>query len=166
MVDIVHNLLTEDELNYVYDLIKNESKWVPRTTYDQKYENGSGAYFDSIHVDDSKLEEYYKKITDNGEYKLIETAINIIKPDRQLDNSKHHDAGDLSFVTYLNDGFEGGKFFYYNYENIEFSVTPYMGLSLKINNKTEHRVEPVTNGVRFSLYTFLRKKQKINKTLL
>ena len=35
------------------------------------------------------------------------TAINIIKLDRQIYNSKHKDSGDLSFVTYLNEDFEG-----------------------------------------------------------
>jgi predicted 2-oxoglutarate/Fe(II)-dependent dioxygenase YbiX len=166
MIEIQENLLTEHELNYVNDLIKNESKWVLRAPFNQKDDILGHSFFDSIHVDNSKLEEYSKKITNNGEYEVVETAINIITPDRQLKDSKHYDMGDLSFVTYLNDNFEGGKFCYNDDKNEEVSISPYVGLCLKINSKTLHWVSPVTNGIRFSLYTFLQKIQKKNKTLL
>ena len=165
MVETFQNLLTNDELNYINDLINNESKWKWRTTYNQKNDLGENLWFDSIFVDDSKLKEYYKIITYNGEYELIETAINIIKPDRQIHNSKHKDSGDLSFVTYLNDAFDGGKLIHYD-KDVELSITPKTGLSVKIYSKTLHKVEPVISGVRFSLYTFLQKKQKTNKSLL
>jgi predicted 2-oxoglutarate/Fe(II)-dependent dioxygenase YbiX len=165
MIETFQNLLTNDELNYINDLINNESKWKWRTTYNQKNDLGENLWFDSIFVDNSKLKDYYKIITNNGEYKLIETAINIIKPDRQIHNSKHKDSGDLSFVTYLNDGFDGGNFIYYD-KDLEFSITPKTGLSVKIYSKTSHKVEPIISGVRYSLYTFLQKKQKSNKSLI
>ena len=165
MIEILQNLLTEEELNYINDLINNESNWEWRTTYNQKNDLGENLWFDSIFVDDSKLKEYYKIITNNGEYELIETAVNIIQPNRQIQNSKHKDSGDLSFVTYLNDNFEGGKLIYYD-KDLEFSIMPSKGLSVKIYSKTLHKVEPVISGVRFSLYTFLQKKQKTNKSLL
>ena len=91
--------------------------------------------------------------------------MNIIQPNRQIQNSKHKDSGDLSFVTYLNNNFEGGKLIYYD-KDLEFSIMPSKGLSVKIYSKTLHKVEPVISGVRFSLYTFLQKKQKTNKSLL
>jgi hypothetical protein len=166
MIEIVKDLLTEDELSYVNNLIKNESEWKWRTSYDERNGLGERLWFDSIFVDCSKLENYYEIMESNSEYEVVETAINIIRPDRQLENSKHFDSGDLSFATYLNNDFEGGRFFYYNDKDEEFSIAPYAGLSIKIHSKTQHRVEPVTSGVRFSLYSFLQKKQKKNKTLL
>jgi hypothetical protein len=165
MVEILQNLLTEEELNYINDLINDETKWKWRTTYNQKNNLGENLWFDSIFVDDNKLKEYYKIITSNGEYELIETAINIIKPDRQIHNSKHKDSGDLSFVTYLNDDFVGGKLIHYD-KDLELSIIPKTGLSVKIYSKTLHKVEPIISGVRYSLYTFLQKKQKINKSLI
>lgn len=165
MVELLQNLLNEEELVYINDLINNESKWKWRTTYNQKNDLGENLWFDSIFVDDTKLKEYYKIITSNGEYELIETAINIIKPDRQISNSKHKDSGDLSFVTYLNDNFEGGNLIHYN-NNLELSIIPKTGLSVKIYSKTLHKVEPVISGARFSLYTFLQKKQKKDKSIL
>ena len=165
MVEVLYNLLTQDELNYINDLIQDESKWKWRTTYNQKNDLGENLWFDSIFVDNSKLKKYYKIITNNGEYSLIETAINIIQPTRQLHNSKHKDSGDLSVVTYLNDNFDGGKLIHYDKDE-EFAITPKKGLSVKIHSKTLHKVEPIISGVRFSLYTFLQKKQKINKSLI
>ena len=165
MVEILQNLLTQEELDYINDLINDETKWKWRTTYNQKNDLRENLWFDSIFVDDTKLKEYYKIITQNGEYELIETAINIIKLDRQIYNSKHKDSGDLSFVTYLNEDFEGGKLIYYN-NDLEFSITPKTGVSVKIYSNTLHRVEPIISGVRFSLYTFLQKKQKTNKSLI
>lgn len=165
MVEILQNLLTQEELDYINDLINDETKWKWRTTYNQKNDLGEKLWFDSIFVDDNKLKEYYKIITSNGEYELIETAINIIKSDRQIHNSKHKDSGDLSFVTYLNDNFKGGNLIYYD-KDLEFSIIPKIGLSVKIYSNTIHRVEPIISGVRFSLYTFLQKKQKTNKSLI
>jgi predicted 2-oxoglutarate/Fe(II)-dependent dioxygenase YbiX len=165
MVEILQNLLTHEELEYVNALINDEPNWKWRTTYNQKNDLGENLWFDSIFVDDSKLKNYYKIITNNGEYELIETAINIIKSDRQIHNSKHKDSGDLSFVTYLNEDFEGGKLIYYN-NDLELSIVPKIGLSVKIYSGTSHRVEAIISGVRYSLYTFLQKKQKTNKSLL
>lgn len=165
MVEILENLLTKEEWNYINDLINDETKWKWRTTYNQKNDLGENLWFDSIFVNNTKLKEYYKIITNNGEYELIETAINIIKSDRQIYNSKHKDSGDLSFVTYLNNDFKGGNLIYYE-EDLEFSIVPKIGLSVKIYSNTAHRVEPIISGVRFSLYTFLQKKQKKNKSLI
>jgi hypothetical protein len=160
MVEILQNLLTQEESNYINDLINDETKWKWRTYFNQKNQ-----WFDSIFVDDNKLKEYYKTIMCNDEYELIETAINIIKSDRQIYNSRHKDSGDLSFVTYLNDNFKGGNFTYYD-KDLEFSITPKIGLSVKIYSNTSHKVDPILSGVRYSLYTFLQKKQKTNKSLL
>jgi predicted 2-oxoglutarate/Fe(II)-dependent dioxygenase YbiX len=165
MIEILENLLTKEELKYINDLINDKTKWEWRTTYNQKNYLGENLWFDSIFVDDTKLKEYYKIITSNGEYELIETAINIIKSNRQIHNSKHKDSGDLSFVTYLNDDFKGGNLIYYD-KDLEFSIIPKIGLSVKIYSGTSHRVEPIISGVRFSLYTFLLKKQKTNKSLI
>jgi hypothetical protein len=159
MIEIIERLVTDEELNYINNLIQNKLEWEWSTFYDEVNAHGEKLFFDSIHIDYSKLKNYHEIITANGEYEIIETGVVMINPNRQLINSKHTDFGDVSYVTYLNDEYEGGKFFYYNDDNEEFSIEPYPGLSLKINYKTKHRVGPVTSGVRYSLYSFLQKLQ-------
>ena len=66
----------------------------------------------------------------------------------------------------LNEDFQGGEFVYYDENSIATIVKPIQGLTIKIENKTVHKVNKINKGIRFSLYTFLQKKQKNVKTLL
>lgn len=166
LVQIVNNLLTSDELNYVLSLIEDKSKWNHRTSFDDTNKFGEKLWYDSIFVDNDKLKEYNKKITENGKYSIIETAINIIQPNRLDKNNKHQDHGDLSFVTYLNEDYTGGRLFYYDENDIKHIIEPKFNLSVKINYKTAHEVEEVETGIRYSLYTFLEYVNKETKTLM
>lgn len=166
-VKIVHNLLNDVELDYLNSLITNQSIWKHRTSFDQLNARGEKLWFDSIHVDNSKLENYNKTITEDGKFYVIETAINIITTNRQITDSDFHtDSSDLSYVTYLNNDFDGGDFVYRDYEMNLHRIKPIKGMSIKINSKTPHKVENVESGVRFSLYSFLGLPSKNLKTFI
>lgn len=165
-VEILYDILTKDELDYINNLISDKSKWKWRTDYDQMNEFGSKVYYDSIWPDYEKLKNYHNFICDNGKYIVRETAINIIQNDRQYKNSLHTDSADLSYATYFNEDFKGGRLFYYDKNGDRFIVEPKKGLTVKIKMGTLHAVEEVTDGIRFSLYSFLGYKPKNKKTIL
>lgn len=166
-VELIYNLLTEDELQYIHNLINNQTMWVPRHSYDGIVENTNGKlFYDSITPNHENLINYHKLICENEKFIVEETAVNIITKDRFTKNNRHFDGCDCSYVTYFGGDFKGGLFFYYNDKNQKFTIKPEKGLSLKINKGVVHEVEEVTEGVRFSLYTFLKYKQKVNKSII
>lgn len=165
-IEVYNNILTEDERHYLVNLIKTRSNWVWRGNYNDRSPNGGKIYFDSITPDYDKLKNYHKLICDGEKYYVLETAINIISKDRQNKNSFHYDECDLSFVTYLNEDFIGGNFNYYDDKNKKYSFKPKIDLTLKINKNVFHEVEEVTDGTRYSLYSFLNFNIKKNKTIL
>jgi predicted 2-oxoglutarate/Fe(II)-dependent dioxygenase YbiX len=160
-IQILNNLLTDSELVYLDDLVKNESKWEWLWDYDEP-----AKYFSAIKVDINRLKNYFDIITENGKYEIEQTAINVIDPNIQLKNSTHFDESDLSYAAYLNEDFLGGDFIYFDKNKKEHSIKPKRGLVVRINKSVLHRVNKVTEGRRFSLYTFLLLKQKNKKTLL
>jgi len=159
--EIFYNLLNEDELFYLNELINNKNEWKYRTKF-----KDFGQYFDSIVVDKNKLKQYFNIITNNGELMVKETALNIITINTQLENSTHKDESDVSYATYFNNDFIGGEFVYYDKNDTPIQVIPTAGLTIKIYKETLHQVNKVKSGIRFSLYTFLQKKQKNIKTLI
>jgi predicted 2-oxoglutarate/Fe(II)-dependent dioxygenase YbiX len=165
-VKIIENILTKNEIDYIYELINNKKEWISLTKYDAKNTNGDKLWFDAIEIDKTKLLNYYNTIEINNLF-VNECGLNIITNERQLEDSLHFDMCDLSYVTYFNSNFEGGEFCYYENE-VETVIKPKAGLTIQINDKTPHRVKPVTSGIRYSLYTFLYKKIifKKEKTLL
>ena len=165
-VELLYNVLTKDEEDYIYDLINDKSKWIWRTNYNQRTEGGGKLWYDSILPDYDKLKNYHNFICDNEKYLVRETAINIIQYGRQYKNSIHADSGDLSYATYFNENFKGGELVYFNENQEKFIIKPKKGLTLKINKGVFHSVEEVTEGVRFSLYTFLMRNPKNQKSLI
>lgn len=160
MIEKFYNLLNEEELDYLNSVINNKDEWKYRTGYKNPKQ-----YFDSIVVDKNNLKNYFDIITNNGEFNIIETGLNVITVNTQLENSTHFDVSDISYATYLNEDFQGGEFVYYDENNTAKIVKPIQGLTIKIENKTLHKVNKIDKGIRFSLYTFLQKKQKNIKTL-
>jgi hypothetical protein len=156
----IHNLLNQDECSYLNELINDKNKWEYRTRYDSPRQ-----YFDSLVIDKNRLKSYFNIITNNGEFTIGETGLNVITVNTQLKSSKHTDESDLSYATYLNDDFSGGEFVYYENKK-PIIVIPEKGLTIKITKDLLHEVKQIKYGTRFSLYTFLRKEQKINKTLI
>lgn len=166
-IETYHNILTEEEKNYLYDLIKDNSKWEYRTEYNQVNEEGKKwAWFDSIRVDYEKLKNYHNFICENGKYTIGETALNIITKDRQNNNSTHYDNADVSFSTYLEGDYIGGDFIYYDHNKEKKIIKPITDLTLKINSGVLHAVDRIVEGKRYSLYSFLFLKRKNNKSLL
>ena len=165
-IKIYHNILTNEELEYINELIGDKSKWIWRTNFDDKNDKGEKLWYDSILPDYTKLKNYHNFVSQNGKYKIIETAINIITKERQNINNFHYDSSDFSFATYFNNNFKGGRFFYYNENKEKFIINPEPGLTIQINTGVYHQVEEVFDGIRYSLYTFLEYTPKQNKTLL
>jgi hypothetical protein len=155
----IYNILEKDEIDYLESLISDKGKWLYQSNF-----RDSRQFYNSLKIDVNKLKNYYNILTQNGVYEISETALNVITIDTQIKN-KHTDECDLSYVTYINDGFTGGDFIYYENQN-NFKIKPEIGLTIEINQGISHEVEKITEGVRFSLYTFLIKKQKKNNTLL
>jgi len=137
MIEKLYNLLNDDELIYINNLIEDKNIWQYNTIY-----SNNGQYFDSITIDKDKLENYYNIITENGKYKINETGLNVISKDRQLLNSIHKDNSDVSYVTYLNENFDGGDLIYYNKKEMN-KIIPQIGLSIKIHKNTLHKVDLV-----------------------
>lgn len=160
-VEINNNLLTEDEILYLSELLKNRNDWKYKTYFDQPKQ-----YFDSLYVDINKLKNYYELISESGKYEIIETGVVVIEKDRQLKNSIHEDSSDVSYITYLNEEFKGGEFVYYDEEKNEILITPKKNMTIIISHKTSHKVLEVTNGIRFSLYTFLKLSKKKLKSII
>jgi Rps23 Pro-64 3,4-dihydroxylase Tpa1-like proline 4-hydroxylase len=72
----------------------------------------------------------------------------------------------VSYITYLNEEFKGGEFVYYDEEKNEILITPKKNMTIIISYKTSHKVLEVTNGIRFSLYTFLKLSKKKLKSII
>ena len=64
---------------------------------------------------------------------------------------------DLSFVFYLNDGFEGGDFVFPEH-HIRVRPKPGMLITFPSNHFYMHGVEPVTKGKRYSIVTWAKVK--------
>jgi hypothetical protein len=157
------NLLNKNEIEYLNNLINDKSQWVYRTYY-----NDIKQYFDSIVLDESKLKSFYNLLTENGKYEIEETGLIVITPERQLEDSTHMDgATNFSYVTYVNTNFSGGNFYYIETKGGPFiEIVPESNLTLKIDKHTKHKVNAVTDGVRFSINTFVGLVHKKNKSLL
>jgi len=163
-VEIINNLLTNDEITYLFNITQTESNWEYQTYYNQP-----GQYFDSIKLDIDKLKNYYNTITHGGDYSILETGLIVVKNDRQLHNSSHVDESDISYVTYINDEYTGGEFEYFDELNNKTTIVPKKNMTILISNKVRHKVCKVNSGVRFSIYSFLKiipKNQKNKKSLL
>jgi predicted 2-oxoglutarate/Fe(II)-dependent dioxygenase YbiX len=161
MYSRLDNILLESEIEYLYSVINNPESWVYNTMHNKKAQ-----YFDSLRIDQNKLKNYYTLITENGKYIVKETGINIISPERQLLSSKHVDECEISYITYLNDDFEGGDLVLYDSKIEKKRITPKAGLTIMLNHGVQHKVDTVLKNTRYSVYTFLNLKVEYNKTLI
>jgi predicted 2-oxoglutarate/Fe(II)-dependent dioxygenase YbiX len=81
----------------------------------------------------------------------------------------HNDSSDLTFVTYFNMDFEGGKFEYIDNDGNNVFINPEVNLTLIMDQNPSHRVTKVTKGERFSLVVFLTlilENEKNRKTII
>lgn len=166
------NLISKDELNYL-----NNLEFV---THQTPIVNGARQYnsfYNRMFFDLDLLPIYKKnifKILDD-EYNLgkidlqnSNTWINKITADTNQKDDFHTDNSFVTFLTYINQNFKGGEFVYkidITKDKTEI-IKPEVGLTLIMTNKLYHKVNPVTDGVRYSLVTFFEINKKKNNTLL
>ena len=99
------------------------------------------------------LESYIKtKLYTNLELKSM--WINKIDINSNKDDNFHKDISPCSLILYLNDDYVGGELEYINDTNNRVKIIPQKKLVVIMNNQLEHRVLPITSGVRYSLAAF------------
>jgi Rps23 Pro-64 3,4-dihydroxylase Tpa1-like proline 4-hydroxylase len=92
--------------------------------------------------------------------------INKVAIETNKNDPYHKDISFLTLITYLNDDFEGGEFMYINDAGKQQLISPETNMTLVMDNKLSHKVMGVNSGIRFSLITFFKFKEKKSKTLL
>jgi hypothetical protein len=92
--------------------------------------------------------------------------INKVSIETNKNDAFHNDISILTLVTYLNDDFEGGELIYINKNKEKDSVIPQKNMTIIMNDKLSHKVNRVSDGIRYSLITFFQTKQKRTKTLI
>ena len=73
---------------------------------------------------------------------------------KHIDINRHTPSMDISILIYLNDDYVGGELEYINDTNNRVKIIPQKKLVVIMNNQLEHRVLPITSGVRYSLAAF------------
>jgi hypothetical protein len=99
------------------------------------------------------LESYIKtKLYTNLELKSL--WINKIDVNSNKNDNFHKDISPCSLILYLNDDYSGGELEYINDTNNRLKILPEKNLVVIMNNQLQHRVLPITSGVRCSLVAF------------
>lgn len=122
---------------------------------------------DYLHNSENFIKEQYSEV--NGvivDFDNSTSWINKITIDTNKNDAFHKDSSDLTLITYLNDGFEGGEFEYIDINRTKQIIHPESNTSILISNKLQHKVKPLMKGVRFSLITFFKFKEKTNNRLI
>jgi hypothetical protein len=111
------------------------------------------------------LESYIKtKLYTNLELKSM--WINKIDINSNKDDNFHKDISPCSLILYLNDDYIGGELEYINDTNNRMKIIPQKKLVVIMNNQLEHRVLPITSGVRYSLVAFFGFMDNQNKSII
>lgn len=73
-----------------------------------------------------------------------------------------------SIVIQLNDEYNGGELLYKDYDSTEIQFEKGVGNLFIFNSSTEHKVNPITYGIRYSLVSWIKLKEIVGykKTLL
>jgi PKHD-type hydroxylase len=73
-----------------------------------------------------------------------------------------------SIVMQLNDEYSGGELLYKDYNSTEIQFEKGLGNLFIFSSSTEHKVNPITNGTRYSLVSWIKLKEisGYKKTLL
>jgi predicted 2-oxoglutarate/Fe(II)-dependent dioxygenase YbiX len=67
---------------------------------------------------------------------------------------------------YLNDDYSGGELEYINDTGSKSKIIPQKNLIITMSNRLQHRVLPISNGVRYSLVAFFGFIKKENKSII
>ena len=100
------------------------------------------------------------------DFETTDSWINKVSIETNKNDDFHRDSSDLSIITYLNDEFTGGELIYINEDGIVKTIVPEKNMTLVMNDRLLHKVAPISSGIRFSLVTFLKVPQKINKSFI
>lgn len=118
-----------------------------------------------VHSIGMELESYIKdKFYTNLELKSI--WINKIDVNSNKDDKFHTDISPCSLILYLNDDYSGGELEYINDTGSKSKIIPQKNLIITMNNRLQHRVLPISNGVRYSLVAFFGFIKKENKSII
>ena len=111
------------------------------------------------------LESYIKaKFYTNLELKSI--WINKIDVNSNKNDKFHTDVSPASLILYLNDDYSGGELEYINEAGGKSKIIPQKNLIITMNNRLQHRVLPISNGVRYSLVAFFGFIKKETKSII
>ena len=100
------------------------------------------------------------------DFETTNSWINKVSIETNKNDDFHFDISDLTIITYLNDEFTGGEFIFFNETERYETITPKKNMTLIMNDKLLHKVAAINSGIRFSMVTFLKVTQKINKSLI
>ena len=165
-IKIYNNLFNNTDIEYF--LFKIENEQFESITITSDYSN----YYNRYPIPDfSKYTTHLEnKLFDiyNQKY-ILQTKgawINKIDANTNSNDIFHLDKSDLTIVTYLNDNFIGGEFEYIDDTGKGIKIKPEKSISLIMNNKLFHRVNPINVGERLSLICFFNIHIKTKKTTL
>ena len=153
---------------HITDLTKRVANFTPTevpnntglTYYREHIEKDK--FIDFIGTIDSIIKEEFSEIP----CELIRIVINRVNNEYNKNDSFHRDASYMSSVTLLNSDYKGGEFNYIdsNENDIKIKVDKYSTIIFN-GKKTRHRILPVTEGSRYSLVTFWKRKKNKNKVI-
>ena len=175
--------ITKDILdNKTYKELQEICKTFANKTFDKKNFNNISLQNKNSYVRLSVPKNSLKDYIINAKKYLIENLphdktnmidfessnswINKVTIETNKNDPYHKDVSFLTLITYLNDDFEGGEFMYINDTGKEQLITPKTNMTLLMDEKLLHKVVSVNSGIRFSLVTFFKSKEKKSKTLL
>jgi predicted 2-oxoglutarate/Fe(II)-dependent dioxygenase YbiX len=170
MFEEIKNLLSEKDAAYLQN--KCDNFVVNDKPFSDEIKNTKNYYVRNMVDIKNNLLEYQSEIENylflkfNIKYKINAIWINKVTSETNQSDDYHLDASDLTIITYLNDDFTGGEFVYLDENNKSILVKPKKETAILQSNKLSHKVNPVTNGIRYSCVTFLNYVVKDKKTLL
>lgn len=164
MIILKENIFDNHFTNFYLNMIKNKPlntrySGISETNYYNRYKVLGELEHEQIAID--YLNDLY-----SVEFNIIGSWVNMVDVNSNVNDSFHYDNCDLTMITYLNDDFNGGEFEYIDEHNHITKIIPEKNLSIINNNLLQHRVLPVSNGIRFSLVYFFNSIKKTKKTML
>ena len=146
-----------DEKTRVTDIAWTNDQWVYDTIWPYMVEaNENAGWRYEIKAAESSQITRYKK---GGFYKFHRDGggCHLVKYNNPTNAFMHGHVRKLSMTVLLNKSFEGGDFEFTSYTKEECTITPVemnQGDIVVFPSWMEHRVAPITKGIRYSLVTW------------
>lgn len=160
------DLFNDEEKNYLEDECKNflisESPSKTNNYYARSFLNKNNKDIKNII---NKINLYLKKYFNNFNEEVDNIWINKVDSTTNKNDGFHFDKSHLTFLFYLNDNFTGGEYEYKNLKDSIKKIYPKKYMSIVTNSNINHRVLPVTNGVRYSLVVFYGANKEIRSII-